>query len=508
MVRNHHERRDDMTTHRPGIAKKATNLERDRGGPRTRRLKASFPVRSTVAPVAEDPLTRLAGADELPEEILEDIWRRGSARTRRTIAGRKDIPRRIVEDIITGEDGELIANWLAGERDPEDIGRIVAGRRLEIDRALAYQDRLDEKQRDTLSWSEAPDVLKPFLLRYDLTEEQRDRALTRYVTRERILRSSYGEELINTIEAGGNPDRRWEMLMQVVGPAQAALISEAAERGTRRPHIARAAGEALLRLAGVMDDTGGDSPDSVADTMDRALVLRDLHQAARVLARAPNVDSNVYEKLAEFSCMGPIETLLRERADIDVTGALNMLTCDGDPSNCRPGHAAIVSVLRLHMDTITLPRETLAAAVLTHADELPEGMVDHMLAAIRPGKEFLVRERNAGRTANLIRLISANTHLYDPCEKHPEDVLAGLARRGVRGLLGRHVPAQRRDIEGARTILANYQPAHELLDDTYYAALVAENLLTATEEERDAVYRLMDEWQGTLPDLLDFVRSV
>jgi len=455
--------------------------------------------------VQDDTLALLAAAAELPEAVLTDIWHRGSPRARCVLAGRNDLPEHITAEILAGDDGEILANWLAGERDTTLVRTVVAGRGLEVDRALAYQDALDERQKDALSWSDSPDVLRPFLLRDDLSEDQRDRALMRFVSQERILRSSYGEELINIIEAAGETDHRWRRLMEIVGPQQAALVVEAAERGVRRPPIADAVSDALRRISRDVDAGGARRG---AEAQDLILVLQDLHRAARVLMRAPSVASRVYEDLAGHACMEPLAAELRRRAEIDVAGALSLLTCDGDPTHCGPGHPAVIAVLRANMAEIAMPPDVLPGAALTHADELPDGVVDDILNRLHFGHDLLEREHRAGRTGNQARLIAARPSLYDPCRPYPEEVLALLARRGARGLLGCHAPRNQRDATGARVILANYQPGHKLLNDPYYAGLVAASLLELDPEGREIAYRLIEEWQASLPDLLDFVRSV
>lgn len=443
----------------------------------------------------DDPFAHLAAAEVLPPGILEDIWRRGTPRSREIVAGRRDLPHHISEQIITEQDPATVTSWLSTTRPNDDVARIVAGKATEIDRALAYQDHLTETQKETLSRSDAADVLKPFLLRDDLTEDQRDRALMRYVSRERILRSSYGEELINTIETAGEHDRRWTRLMEIVGTDQAALIAEAAERGIRRPEIALAATRALLRVSAV---AGGD-PSSLAH--------QDLQRAARLLLRSPWVSAAAYEELAELPALAPLSSVLRKRGEIDTASALTHLTCNGDPAFCAPGHAAIVVALSLSIPAVDMPGEILPGAALTHAEEIPESVIERILTGLHFSPNLFERELRLGNTANQVRLVERRPNLYDPCGTYPEELLAALARRGARGLLGRHVPESQRDRHGAAIILAHYEPGNALLDDPWYSGLLAEALLALSPDEREVAYRLLPEWGGNIPDLLAAART-
>ena len=443
----------------------------------------------------DDPFAQIAAAAALPPAILEDIWRRGTPRAREIVAGRRDLPRRISEEILDAQHPSFLASWLSEARSSGDVARIVAGRAVEIDRALAYQDHLTETQKETLSWADTADVLKPFLLRDDLTEDQRDRALMRYVARERILRSSYGEELINTIETAGEHDRRWARLLEIVGTEQAALIAEAAERGIRRPEIAEAAARALIRVA---EAAGADAA---------SLAHQDLHRAARLLLRSPWVENDVYEELAELPAMGPLRSLLHKRSEIDIASALTQLTCNGDPAFCAPGHAAIVAALSLSLPEVDMPAEILPGAALTHAGELPESVIDRILTSVHFSPNLFERELRLGNTANQVRLVERRPNLYDPCGTYPDDLLVALARRGSRGLLGRHVPESLRDRRGAGIVLAHYEPGHALLDDPWYSGLIAEALLALEHDEREVAYRLLPEWGGTIPDLIAAART-
>lgn len=443
----------------------------------------------------DDPFAQIAAAAALPPDILEDIWRRGTPRSREIVAGRRDLPRHIGEEILDAQHPSIVASWLSEARPSGDVARIVAGRAVEIDRALAYQDHLTETQKETLSWSDTADVLKPFLLRDDLTEDQRDRALMRYVARERILRSSYGEELINTIETAGEHDRRWARLLEIVGTEQAALIAEAAERGIRRPEIAEAAARALIRVA---EAAGADAA---------SLAHQDLQRAARLLLRSPWVKNDIYEELAELPAMGPLRSLLHKRGEIDIASALKHLTCNGDPAFCAPGHAAIVAALSLSLQEVDMPPEILPGAALTHAGELPESVIERILTSVHFSPNLFERELRLGNTANQVRLVKRRPNLYDPCSTYPDDLLVALARRGSRGLLGRHAPESLRDRHGAGIVLAHYEPGHALLDDPWYSGLIAEALLALDHDEREVAYRLLPEWGGTIPDLIAAARS-
>jgi hypothetical protein len=458
-------------------------------------LRASTVYSGTVTGVHDDPFAQIAAADALPPVILEDIWRKGTSRSREIVAGRRDLPRHITEEILDAQHPSTLPSWLCTERPSEDVARIVAGRAVEIDRALTYQEQLTETQKETLSWSDTVDVLKPFLLRDDLTEDQRHRALMRYVARERILRSSYGEELINTIETAGTHDHRWARLMEVVGPDQAALIAEAAERGIRKPGVADAAARALLRVARA---TGDDQA---------SLANQDLQRATRLLLRSPWVENDIYEELAELPALGPLRNTLRKRAESDTRAALGHLTCNGDPAECPPGHAAIVSVLSLSLPEIDMPSEILPGAALTHAQELPESMLDRILASIHFSPSLFERELRLGNTANQVRLIERRPNLYDPCGTYPEDLLVALARSGSRCLLGRNVPESLRNLQGSATVVTHYEPGSALLDDPWYAGRIAEALLELDRDAREVAYRLLPEWGGTIPDLVEAARS-
>ena len=247
----------------------------------------------------------MAAASELSDSAVKDIWRQGSPRARCTIAGRARLPLSVTLEILASDDGDLLTNWLSTERGKEHTAQVVVGRRLEVDRALTYQDNLTAEQRTMLSWSDSTEVLKPLLLREDLTEKQRDRALMRYISRERILRGSYGEELINTIETAGNLDnkidRRWSRLMEIVGPEQAGLIVEAAERGIRNPIIAHSAAKALKRLA------------SLEEIETNPPAVRDLHRATMLTLRTPHLPVAMYTQLADISVLEPLKPLLLKR---------------------------------------------------------------------------------------------------------------------------------------------------------------------------------------------------
>jgi len=450
--------------------------------------------------VHDDPLAQMAAAAELSERAIEDIWRAGSPRARCVIAGRTRLPAVVTEEILAGDDGELLAHWLSAERGKEHTARIVAGRRLEVDRALAYQDHLTDDQKDSLSWSESAEVLKPFLLRDDVTEDQRDRALIRYVSRERILRSSYGEELINTIETAGNlpggAERRWVRLMDIVGPEQAALVAEAAERGRRTPGIARAVAGAVERLA-LLEETSTNS-----------LALQDLHRAVRILVRSPSLHTTAYEALADIPALGPVRSLLTKRCDIAVAEALAHLTCGDDPGACAPGHPAIIAVLCSVMEDVDLPWEILVPATLTHSTDLSDGTIDRILGSLYCPPRFLEQEQRLGRLYNQVHLIENRHDLYDPAKSHPVDLVRELARRGSRALLQRHLPSTKRDPIGSLTVLEHFQPVRVLLDDTYYAGLVAERLLAIEGEQREFVNRLIGEWDGSLLDLIEAAKTV
>lgn len=454
----------------------------------------------TLGPVHDDPLARMAAATELSDEAVEDLWEKGTRRARCVIAGRTLLPDSVTETILASDDGELLVHWLSAGRDTRHTRRIAAGRRLEIDRALAYQDRLTDEQRDALSWSESAEVLKPLLLREDLTEDQRDRALLRYVSRERILRGSYGEELINVIETAGSPrvggERRWTRLMEIVGPEQAALVAEAAERGIRDQRVARAAAAALTRL-GSSEHVEKNSP-----------VEQDLHRAARLLARAPGLPAGAYEALAELPLFAPVRPQLLERSEIDVAGALELLTCGDDPSRCATGHPAVIAVLSTVIGEVDLPPETLVPAALTHSVELPDGVLDRILGNLHYGARLLEREAALGRLENQVRLVENRQDLYDPATHHSFELVRELARRGSRTLLQRHLPAARREPDGARIVLENYQPVRNLLDDGYYAGLVAERLLTIDGDQREFAHRLLGEWDGSLLELLEAAKTV
>lgn len=442
----------------------------------------------------------MAAAAELSDRAAKDIWEKGSARARCIIAGRRALPDSVTEEILTTDDGELLANWLSTERGKEHTSRVLAGRRLEVDRALSYQDHLTDDQKEALSWSESVEVLKPFLLRDDLTEEQRDRALMRYVSRERILRSSYGEELINTIETAGNlgtsSERRWSRLMEIVGPDQAALVAEAAERGIRNPAIAESVATALTRLA-------------TLETLEKnSLAEQDLHRAARLLVRSPSLPVETYEALAELPALTPVRPQLLQRAALGVAEALELLTCGDDPSSCASGHAAIIAAVSTTIGDVDLPGELLAPAALTHSDELPRGILGRILSNLHYSPRLLEREEALGRIENQVHLIENRTDLYDPAKPHPVELVRELARRGSRALLQRHLPPTRRNPEGAETVLENYQPVRGLLDDTYYAGLVAERLLDVDGEQREFVNRLIGEWDGSLLELLEAARTV
>jgi len=445
--------------------------------------------------VHDDPFAQIAASATLPPAILEDVWERGTPRAREIIAGRRDLPHYIRTQILTAQDPPMVVSWLSAARPGDDIACIIAGRAVEIDRALAYQDQLTETQKETLSWADTADVLKPFLLRDDLTENQRDRALMRYVARERILRSSYGEELINTIETAGTHDHRWVRIMEVVGPDQAALIAEAAERGIRRPEVGEAAADALLRVARTIGE----------DTS--SLAYQDLQRAARLLLRSPWVKAESYDELAELPAMKPLRNILHKRSEIDISAAIAHLTCNGDPAFCAPGHAAIVAALSLSLTEVDMPSEILPGAALTHAQELPGSVIDRIVTSIHFSSELFERELRLGNTENQVRLIERRPNLYDPCGTYPDDLLAALARRGSRGLLGRHVPESLRDRHGASVVVAHYEPGNALLNDPWYSGLVAEALLGLDHDEREVAYRLLPEWGGTIPDLIAAARS-
>lgn len=442
----------------------------------------------------------MAAASELSDQAVNDIWQKGTRRARCVIAGRGRLPLPLTEEILAGDDGELLANWLSAERGKEHTARVTAGRRLEVDRALAYQDHLTEDQKNALSWADSTEVLKPLLLRDDLTEEQRDRALMRYIARERILRSSYGEELINTIETAGNLgtsiERRWSRLMEIVGPDQAALVAEAAERGIRNQEIAGSVADAMKRLA------------EIDDIAKNTLAVQDLHRACRLLARTPNVPVSTYEELSELDVLAPLRGVLVKRCELGVAEALELLTCGDDASLCAPGHAAIIAALSTTIGDVDLPGEILAPAALTHSHELPRGIIERILVNLHYGPRLLEREQRLGRLSNQVHLIESRSDLYDPAKAHPVELVRELARRGAHVLLQRHLPSTRRDPDGAEAVLEHFQPVRELLADTYYAGLVAERLLTIEGEQREFVNRLIGEWDGSLLELIEAAKTV
>lgn len=442
----------------------------------------------------------MAAAADLSDRAVEDIWQKGGKRARCIIAGRGRLPHTVTEEILAGDDGELLAHWLSTERGKEHTARIVAGRRLEVDRALAYQDHLTDDQKESLSWSESTEVLKPFLLRDDLTEDQRERALMRYVSREHILRSSYGEELINTIETAGTlaggTERRWARLMEIVGPQQAALVAEAAERGIRSPEIAGAVADALKRLG------------SMEENSTNSLALQDLHRAVLLLVRAPMLPTATYETLADIPILAPLRAVLLQRCELGVAEALKLLTCGDEPADCPPGHAAIIAALSTTIGDVDLPGESFASAALTHSCELPRGIIERILSNLHYSPRLLEREQALGRLENQVRLIESRLDLYDPAKPHPHALVRELARRGARALLRRYLPATHRDVEGAQIVLEHFQPVRELLNDTYYAGLVAERLLEVDGEQREFVNRLLGEWDGSLLDLIEAAKTV
>jgi hypothetical protein len=450
--------------------------------------------------VHDDPIARMAAASELSDSAVKDIWRQGSPRARCTIAGRARLPLSVTLEILASDDGDLLTNWLSTERGKEHTAQVVVGRRLEVDRALTYQDNLTAEQRTMLSWSDSTEVLKPLLLREDLTEKQRDRALMRYISRERILRGSYGEELINTIETAGNLDnkidRRWSRLMEIVGPEQAGLIVEAAERGIRNPIIAHSAAKALKRLA------------SLEEIETNPPAVRDLHRATMLTLRTPHLPVAMYTQLADISVLEPLKPLLLKRCELDVASALELLTCGEDAAACTPGHAAIIAVLSTIIDEVDFPRNLLPAAALAHSDELPGEIIDRVLDSLPFSARLMEREEALGRIANQASLIEHRLDLYDPAKTHPVELVRELARGGSRALLQRNSSSTQRDPVGANIVLECYQPVGDLLDDAYYSGRVAERLLVLKSEEREFVTRLISEWTGSLLELIEAAKTV
>ena len=437
-----------------------------------------------------DTLAKLTGVEHLPGQLQRLIWNQATGYAYSSLFARSDLDPELVELALEARNVSALTAWIRSADHGSNLELLTrVGLALTDPYAMACLAGADtlppallEHVLDHATGS-AADVL---LRRSDLNADQRARMAVVYV---QGLSPQVDSSPTQVRELLGRDPDVWAAVLPHCATLHPGLLAHVPYSDDPRVH------EAAVRALEALFPPGYSEQKPATERSD----VRIARATARRLLASPFITHDRMDRIdvvaARVGC--DIVELLEQRRQLDGETLLaGAFTCTGEPSHVQHLKDLIDATSVLEVS----PAE-LAIEACRHRAELSAHQSDRAISGARGTLTPTVLRRLEDQHGPGSEPVLAAVQLFGVHTvrelRAPELVVRSLAQAGWS-----HVVTARLEPRLDDVMVEHYHPAVDLLRNTYAASRVVERVGTLPPAAQETAWTLLDEWSGTLPELL------